>query len=405
MDIFLIDKALSYTYNDLLSKISSSTSYYPISKTDNLFDYFCNLILALVSDKPLILLDADLKPDEMDIVKGDTINTSVILNNKSFSSVDQLVEKVQHSSSEITIFTSGTTGQPKKVIHTISNLIRSVRMSDKYQNQIWAFAYNPTHMAGLQVFFQAFMNKNTLINVFNATRLDVYGAIETHQITHISATPTFYRLLLPVEKSFEHVQRITFGGEKSNSKLYDSIKQLFPNAKLNNIYASTEAGSLFAAKGEYFEIPESLSDKVKIEEDELLIHRSLLGYSDSFIFSNDYYKTGDLVEWIDKTKRLFRFKNRKNELINVGGYKINPQEIEDALLQIDGIEQTLVYGRPNSVLGNILCADIKLNPDINLSEVEIRQYLSIKLQDYKIPRRIKFVESFSLTRTGKIKRL
>ena len=405
MDVFLIDKTLVYTYNDLLHKINCSTSYCAMLKTNNLFDFFCNLTLALVSDKPLILIDSDLKPDETGILEEDKLHMETTLDRRHFSSFHELNEKMQLSSSEITIFTSGTTGQPKKVTHTISNLIRSVKISNKHQNQIWAFAYNPTHMAGLQVYFQAFMNKNTLINVFNATRSSVYDAIEQYQITHISATPTFYRLLLPVEKSYEHVQRITFGGEKSNNKLYDSMKQLFPNAKINNIYASTEAGSLFVAKGDCFEIPKSLSDKVIIEDEELLIHQSLLGNSDSFVFSNGYYKTGDLIEWVDKTNGLFRFKNRKNELINVGGYKVNPQEIEDIMLQIDGIEQVLVYGKPNSVLGNILCADIILKSSICLSELEVRHYLSIKLQDYKIPRIIKFVESLSLTRTGKMKRI
>ena len=404
MDIFLTDKATDYTYNDLLCKINCSTSFFPILKMNNLYDYFCNLILALVSNQSLILLDFDMTPDEVGIAEENKANTVVTLPNKHFSSVDRLIEKVQQSSSEITVFTSGTTGQPKKVTHTLLNLIRSVRMSDKYQNQVWAFAYNPTHMAGLQVFFQAFMNKNTLINVFNATRSKVYDAIEHYQITHISATPTFYRLLLPAEKSFEHIQRITFGGEKSNDKLYASMKRMFPNAKINNIYASTEAGSLFSAEGEYFRIPESLSEKIKIEDEELLVHQSLLGHSDSFILSNDYYRTGDIIEWVDKTNRLFRFKNRKNELVNVGGYKVNPQEVEDIISQIPGIDQALVYGKPNSVLGNILYAEIKLKPDINLSEAEIRRYMSAKLQDYKIPRIVKFVESFSLTKTGKIKR-
>ena len=402
MDVFLVDKTATYSYSYLMEKINCSISYCPILKMNDLFEYFCELTLALISNKPLTLMDSDMEMDESISLE----NNRTTLNNKQFSSVDQLINKVQISSSEITIFTSGTTGQPKKVTHTLSNLTRSVKISCKHQNQIWAFAYNPTHMAGLQVFFQAFMNRNTLVNVFNASRSEIYDAIEQYQITHISATPTFYRLLLPAEKSYETIQRITFGGEKSNEKLYDSMKQVFPNAKINNIYASTEAGSLFTAKGEYFEIPESMSDKVKIEDEELLIHKSLLGYSDSFILSNGYYNTGDLVEWIDKPKRLFRFKNRKNELINVGGYKINPQEVEDIISQIDsGIEQVLVYGKPNSVTGNILCADIKLKTSCCISEIEIRQYLRIKLPDYKIPRIIKFVESFIVTRTGKIKRV
>ena len=113
--------------------------------------------------------------------------------------MDEIVSAIQTSKSEITIFTSGTTGQPKKVLHNIMTLTRSVRTGDKYKNQVWAYAYNPTHMAGLQVFFQAFENQNTLINVFNQSREYVYQQIKAMNITHMSATPTFYRLLLPFE--------------------------------------------------------------------------------------------------------------------------------------------------------------------------------------------------------------
>ena len=117
-------------------------------------------------------------------------------------------------------------------------LTRSVRTGDKYKNQVWAYAYNPTHMAGLQVFFQAFENQNTLINVFNQSREYVYQQIKAMNITHMSATPTFYRLLLPFEDAYDSVIRVTLGGEKSDQHLYDSIKKIFPNAKINNVYAS-----------------------------------------------------------------------------------------------------------------------------------------------------------------------
>ena len=176
----------------------------------------------------------------------------------------EVVDAVQKSMSEIVIFTSGTTGQPKKVIHTISTLTRSVRLGEKYKGQIWAYAYNPTHMAGLQVFFQTFGNLNTIVNVFNKTRIEVYNEIEDKKVTHISATPTFYRLLLPFERAYNSVVRVTLGGEKSDQRLYNSIKKIFPNAKINNVYASTEAGSLFAARGDLFKIPESIRDKFKV---------------------------------------------------------------------------------------------------------------------------------------------
>lgn len=405
MSDFLNDNGLEYSYDDLLKYINHTEGYFQAYQTNSLFKYFSNLILGLVNNKPLILIDSDLKSNELKDINEGIINKIEKISSIKIPDLDKLIDLILNSKSEISIFTSGTTGQPKKIVHSIQNLTRTIRKSNKYNDIVWAFAYNPTHMAGLQVFFQAIVNKNKLINVFNYQRRTIFEQIDKYNISHISATPTFYRLLLPVEKSFNSVQRITFGGEKSDNNLYDSIKKIFPNAKINNIYASTEAASLFAAKGEYFQIPIENKDNFKVIENELLIHHSLLGKSESLIIENGFYHSGDLIEWIDENKGLFKFKSRKNELINVGGYKVNPEEIENELLSIRGVQNALVYGKPNSVLGNVLCADIKLEIKNSISEIEIKKYLSDKIQDFKIPRRIKFIDEFDLTRTGKIKRL
>lgn len=404
MSVFLKDLDKVYRYEDLLYRINHSSVYKPCIQTSDLYDFFTNFLLGLVSDSPLVLLDADLNFSELSGLNVREINIEKSVVKKQYATLEDLVKAVQTSLSEITIFTSGTTGQPKQVRHTVPTLTRSVRIGAGYRGQVWGFAYNPTHMAGLQVFFQAFENLNTLVNIFNRSRSEVNAVLESAAITHLSATPTFYRLLLPVEKTFEKVQRVTLGGEKSDRKLYDFIRQLFPCARINNVYASTEAGSLFAARGENFQIPENLSGKFRVENSELLIHKSLLGESESFQYSGDYYRTGDLIEWVDESKGIFRFKSRKNELVNTGGYKVNPEEVEAVLLQLEGVQQAVVYGKPNSVLGNVLCAELKVLPGMELTEPQIRRYLQGKLQDFKIPRRIKFVEQFLLTRTGKIKR-
>ena len=404
MAVFLYNGEKEYSYEMLVESINQHREYYPLFKSHDIFAYFENLIKAIATNSPLVLLDSDLNPSEVAGVDESQVNVAVQLPEYHFENMDAVVSALQQSTSEITIFTSGTTGQPKKVVHSIDTLTRSVRLGDKYKGQVWAYAYNPTHMAGLQVFFQAFENQNTLVNVFNMQRSEVYQKISEYQITHISATPTFYRLLLPFEDSYQSVQRVTLGGEKSDNHLYENIRKIFPNAKINNVYASTEAGSLFAAKGDCFQIPEKIRDKFTVVDDELLIHKSLLGRSDSFKLEGDYYHSGDLIEWVDKESGLFRFKSRKNELINVGGYKVNPGEVEDVISAIDGVMQVLVYGKANSVLGNVLCADIQLEAGSELTNVDIKKALASQLQDFKIPRRIKFVEQFELTRTGKLKR-
>ncbi|WP_321424555.1 fatty acid--CoA ligase family protein [uncultured Bacteroides sp.] len=395
MKTFLIDREKEYSYHTLLADINRATVYYPLCNPGSLYHYLLNILIALVSHKPLVLDDSDSSSGQMP-VPVDPLH---------FNTIDEVTAVVQCSTSQVTIFTSGTTGQPKKVIHTIATLGRAVRTGPVYHDQVWAFAYNPTHMAGLQVFFQAILNINTLVNVFNAPRQYVYRAIEEHHITHISATPTFYRLLLPVESAFPAVRRVTLGGERSDQKLYDFILRIFPQAKITNIYASTEAGTLFAASGDAFQIPAGILNRVKIEDDELLIHKSLLGQSSQFAFCGDYYHTGDIVEWVNKEQGLFRINSRKNELINVGGYKVNPLDVETAILQLPDILQAVVYGQQNSVLGNILCAEVKLMANSALTELDIRVGLARKLQDFKIPRKIKFVDSITLTRTGKIKRV
>lgn len=402
--IFLYDDR-PYSYDELLSSINGSDTYYPLYRNKLLFPYFVNLVKAITAGMPLTLIDSDINATEIEGVSEEEINVEQCFEPRCFGSVDEIVKALQQSHSEITIFTSGTTGQPKKVVHSISTLTRAVRIGERYTGQVWAYAYNPSHMAGLQVFFQAFENQNTLVNVFGKPREEVYQQIASKRITNISATPTFYRLLLPFEKSYDSVIRVTLGGEKSDKHLYDSIVKIFPNAKINNIYASTEAGSLFAAKGDCFQIPETIREKIKVVDEELLIHKSLLGSSESFMFTDGFYHSGDLIEWVDQEIGLFRFKARKNELINVGGYKVNPGEVENAITSIHGVRQAVVYGKPNSILGNVLCADIQLEKGFSLTELEVKKELASQLQDFKIPRRIKFVELMTLTRTGKLKRL
>lgn len=91
---------------------------------------------------------------------------------------------------------------------------------------------------------------------------------------------------------------------------------------------------MFAAKGDCFQIPASIRDKFMVVDDELLIHRSLLGRSESFSFDGDYYHSNDLIEWVDQQEGIFRFKSRKNELINVGDIKSIPEKWRLSLMPL-----------------------------------------------------------------------
>jgi acyl-coenzyme A synthetase/AMP-(fatty) acid ligase len=209
-------------------------------------------------------------------------------------------------------------------------------------------------------------------------------------------------MLLPAKKELNSVSNVTCGGEKADEKLFTQLSSLFPHAKILNVYASTEAGSLFASSGDIFEIKEEQKQYIKIKNNEILVHRNLLGKTQDILLTTYWYHTGDLVEIISQDPLRFRIIGRANEVINIGGYKVNLLEVEEILNEHPKVSLSKIYPKRNSLLGNILVADIQTNE--NVTEEEIRKYLSKKLQPFKVPRIINFVNKIELTRTGKLKR-
>lgn len=384
-----------------LSRLSEIERY---SYKQDLYAIFLTIVAAHLHKIDLVILDGDFTADELSKLR---IESAVIGKKQqvvplSIDSVDKLIKILTDNQSwQLTLFTSGTTGIPKSITHTFRSLTRAVRISPKHTDDIWGFAYNPTHIAGLQVFYQALLNGNILVNLFNASRHTVLDLIKSFQITNISATPTFYRMLLPLTEVYPSVKRLTSGGEKFDAGLSEQLLSSFQNARMRNIYASTEAGTMLEGADDTFLIKdESL---YRIVDNELYVHRSLLGEGDSALLVDDeWYHTGDLVEIIQENPKKVRFLHRKNEMINVGGYKVNPLEVEEIICMHHAVKQAFVYGKPNTLLGHILIADIVA--EAGLTEKEIRTFLQSRLQLYKIPRIVNFVDNIRLTRSGKLKR-
>ena len=387
--------------DEIIIIIKNSTHYYPVYRYKSVKDYCINLLLALCHNMPITLVDADFSDSEIkDMGLKKHLNVPHPLNKNVNGEEADWMDQLKKSGSKITLFTSGTTGLPKQVSHTIDSLTRMVRTEHRYVSNRWALAYNPTHMAGLQVLFQAFFNKNFIVNVFGAPIKEAAEAIDKEQITNISATPTFFRMLLGTGSVLNKVKRATLGGERSNNDLHSKMKAMFPNAKLNNIYASTELGSLFVSHGEAFRISSHLEGKIKIGDDgELLVHTSLLPEKTRI---SDWYATGDLVKIISTEPLEFIIQSRKTEMINTGGYKVNPNEVESVLRQYDIVLDCRVYGKPNSVLGHILYAEVQIEKGKELDKRSLQNYLKSHLQEYKVPRMLKVVDAIEITRTGKI---
>ena len=410
MDVFLkdIESSRLVSWYDLIDDLNQISDYNPYCKSADYYTIFKHLIFSLLIDEEIILLDSDFTDSELINLTGRSdysgfskpVEKSVapVLGSKK-----ELIEKLRNLTGgwKISLFTSGTTGIPKKVTHSFQSITRFVKVSERNERSVWGFAYNPTHMAGIQVFFQALLNGNAIFRLFGLNTHDIYSEIQSSGITHISATPTFYKLLLPCDNEFPLVERITSGGEKFNKKTFQQLNEVFPNARITNVYASTEAGTLFASQNDTFSIRPDYEQLIRIDNNELLIHNSLMGSTETSI--DEWYHTGDMIEAVSNNPLRFRFLNRKSEMINVGGYKVNPLEVEEALLELAGIKNVRVYSKSNSVLGNIICCEVvSNNPEI--TEPTIRTFLQERIQEFKIPRIIKFVDQVSTTRTGKSKR-
>ncbi|WP_338553363.1 fatty acid--CoA ligase family protein [Paenibacillus sp. KS-LC4] len=408
--LFLVDQDRLYTYSELLSDIQAKQTYSPyvFVKNNEPYAIFLAIVHSLVHGHAIEVLDGDFSEQELSALGIDSVGLFAefpVQQPLAVTDIADLCMRIkQNQAWSATLLTSGTTGRPKKVIHTLETLTRTAKINERFRQHVWAFAYNPTHMAGLQVFFQALLNQNTIVYAFDGRQKQLAALMNDFSITHLSATATYYRNVMPYLRGsvYPAVRAITFGGEKYDVQLEQQIFELFPNARIRNIYASTEAGSLFTADGDRFEIEKTIAHLIRFSDDnELLLHRSLLGGSDTYALEGDWYSTGDIVERAEDGS--FTFVSRQSEFINIGGYKVNPSEVENVLMQVPGVLNLLVKAKANRVTGHILVAEVvkdELFEETALKKA-IKQYAAEHLQEWKVPRIIHIVDEIAGSRTGK----
>jgi acyl-coenzyme A synthetase/AMP-(fatty) acid ligase len=308
------------------------------------------------------------------------------------------------------LFTAGTTGAAKAVVLDWQRLTRGVRRGPHLADAVWGMAYRPTHMAGVQVILQALATDRPLHSLTGLDRATALARIRTAGITHICATPTFLRLLLPAEPPLTAVRQVTCGGEPLDAALEAALAAAFPTARLRNVYAATETGSLFAARGGWFRVPEAMQAQVRFAAGRLWLHRDLLGRreggagrSDMSDQSAAWYDTGDRVEVNPGDPAAFRFLGRAGAVLNCGGYSVAPEKVEAVLASHPAIRLAQVWGRPSSVTGTVLCARcVAAGPPP--ADADLRAWLRERLPAQEIPRRIEWVGDIGATRAGKISR-
>jgi acyl-coenzyme A synthetase/AMP-(fatty) acid ligase len=333
------------------------------------------------------------------------------------------VDRTPQHETEWILFTSGTTGVPKMVLHSLATLTGAIKPSGSLAGPlVWATFYDIRRYGGLQILLRALIGGGSL--VLSSPGEPVPAFLERAKergVTHITGTPSHWRraLMAPAARSLSPVYA-RLSGEIADQAVIDHLRSTYPTAKVGHAFASTEAGVAFeVTDGQAgfpfsFLSPNNSGVYLKVLDDTLRIRSGrtalrYLGRSDeSLLDAEGFVDTGDVVEV--RRDRLY-FVGRRGGIINVGGLKIHPEEVEAVINRHPGVRMSLVTGRKNPIMGTIVAAEVVLASDdaldpttVESTKAEILATCRSSLAAHKVPASIRFTSSLAVTASGKLGR-
>jgi acyl-coenzyme A synthetase/AMP-(fatty) acid ligase len=316
------------------------------------------------------------------------------------------------------LLTSGTTGRPKMVAHTLSSLAGAINEGGTPDPIVWGTFYDIRRYGGLQIFLRAMLTGGSLVlpgpdepTVEFMIRAAALG------VTHISGTPSHWRraLMSPSAQNIDP-RYVRLSGEIVDQPILDHLRSLYPQAKIVHAFASTEAGVAFDVRDGVAGFPASLVEQsndgveMKVEDGSLRIRSprisaSYIGQEGSGLSDPDgFIDTGDMLE---RRGDRFYFVGRRDGVINVGGLKVHPEEVESVINRHPDVQMSLVRARRSSLTGALVVADVvpRTGPERPRElEREILQLCREELAQHKVPVAIHFVSSLHVAATGKLVR-
>ena len=419
-----------YTYEEFIKQIKD---YKNILDTHNisskvvviLGDYsFYNLALffALNENKNIIVpITSNIKKVQDDFIEESFCQTIIKTDEKnlliqdlktisSHNMIDNLREK---NSSGLILFSSGSTGKPKAMVHNLDTLIDSFKdKKEKSMNMLVFLMFD--HIGGLNTVFNALCMGACLIIPKIKDAKTICELIEKYKIMVLPSSPTFLNLILISEEyknyDLSSLRMITYGTETMPQSLLLKLKEVFPKVKFLQTFGTSETGiSTTSSKSSnsLFMKLEDINGEYKIVENELWLRSKtqVLGYlnasMDSFT-SDGWFKTGDLVEVDGEYIKII---GRAKEVINVGGQKVLPAEVESIILEMEEISDCMVYGEKNAITGQTVVCDVVLNKNIENIKKRVRVFCKDRLDAYKIPTKVNVVDKTNFSdRFKKIRR-
>jgi len=308
--------------------------------------------------------------------------------------------RAQHEGGVI-IFTSGSSGTPKAALQSIERFLYKFQKPGRSFRTIAFLLFD--HVGGLDTLFYTLASGGTLILPQRRDPESILDLIEAHRAEVLPTSPSFLRSLCVIgerrKRDLSSLKIITYGSEPMDESTLARLNASFPNARLTQKYGTTETGSPRSVSRSN----DSLWLKIKSDEVDAKVvdgvlwlrgEATMLGYlnAPSPVDEHGWYCTGDLVdvdgEWI-------RFRGRLSDILNVGGEKVAPVEVEQTILQLDFVRDVSVAGEPHPLVGSVVVARVALHAKTLSSKEAVRQILRhcrAHLARHKVPVRIDFVD-------------
>ena len=310
--------------------------------------------------------------------------------------------------------TSGTSGPPKLAVHNLHTLMGAIAPAPLQQ---WATFYDIRRYGGLQIFLRALAGRGSLrLSGVDEEIESFLARCGACGVTHISGTPTHWRMaLFSGAAASIDPEYVRLSGEIADDPLLARLSDAYPRAQIEHAYASTEAGVAFEVGDGRAGFPEAWLGgdgpiALKIREGSLRVRtprralRLLGADAPALVDEEDFVDTGDLIETRDG--RCY-FMGRRGGVINVGGAKVHPEEVEAVLNGLDAVRASRVSARANAITGAIVVAEIVLNDPAAKRDTLAREIMAAarqKLAAHMTPAQIRFVDALPMTDAGKLRR-
>ena len=300
----------------------------------------------------------------------------------------------------VVLFSSGSTGKSKAIVQDLKKLMSKFQVPRKAMRMLIFLQLD--HIGGINSLLYTIANQGTLIISEGRSPEQVCQAIERFRVELLPTSPTFLNLVIlshAYEKNdLSSLKLITYGTEPMQESTLQKLSEAIPECQLQQTYGLSEVGILRSKSRSSDSLWMKVGGdefKTKVKDGTLWIKSdsAMLGYinAPSPFDAEGYLDTGDLVE---QDGEWIRIMGRRSEIINVGGSKVFPAEVESYLLNIDNVEDVVVYSEDHPITGKIVAAKFKLSKPEPLKEFKKRvlKFCKDRMPSYKIPGKIVITE-------------